>query len=181
MVFCTIFVISRLCYVQAFLTRVASNPIGARDIVSLNALNYLAQCSFIEMRPSYHGDGYHMTDHVTSGFIPTSFDRYRQLFLPLLKFLIALLTCPGSHHKEACIQVASFIALHSEVFAAVLKEHLHASVDTMATLEELSLVTAVVSHSGVGEYNNIMQGVSRLKTIKLVEMLQSWTFYTFCW
>ena len=48
------------------------------------------------------------------------------------------------------MQVASFIALHSEVFAAVLKEPLHASVDTMSTLQELSLVTAVISHSGIG-------------------------------
>ena len=85
-----------------------------------------------------------------SGFIPTSYDRYRQLFLPLLKFLVALLTCPGPHHKEVCMQVTSFIALHSEVFAAVLKEPLHASIDTMATLQELSLVTAVISHSRVG-------------------------------
>ena len=91
-----------------------------------------------------------MAGHMTSGFVPTSFDRYQQLFLPLLKFLIALLTCPGAHHKEACAQVASFIAVHSEVFAAVLKEPLHASVDTSATLQELSLVTAVISHSGVG-------------------------------
>ena len=136
---------------QAFLTRVASSPVGARDIVSLNALNYIAQCSFIEMRPSYYGDSYNMDGHMTSGFIPTSFDRYRQLFLPLLKFLIALLTCPGAHHKEACVQVASFIALHSEVFAAVLKEPLHVSMDTMATLQELSLVTAVISHSGIGK------------------------------
>ena len=89
--------------------------------------------------------------HMTSPFILTSFDRYHQLFLPLLKFLIALLTCPGAHHKEACVQVASFIALHSEVFAAVLKEPLHASVDTMSTLQELSLVTAVISHSGIGK------------------------------
>ena len=103
------------------------------------------------MRPSYPGDSYHMGSHVTSGFVPTSNDRYRQLFLPLLKFLIALLTCPGAHHKEACLQVASFIAIHSEVFAAVLKEPLHTSMDTMATLRELSLVTAVISHSGVGE------------------------------
>jgi hypothetical protein len=138
-----------MVYLQAFLTRVASNPIGARDIVSLNALNYIAQCSFIEMRPSYYGDS--MGGHMTSPFIPTSFDRYRQLFLPLLKFLIALLTCPGAHHKEACVQVASFIALHSEVFAAVLKEPLHASMDTMSTLQELSLVTAVISHSGIGK------------------------------
>ena len=103
------------------------------------------------MRPSYYGDSYNMGERMTSEFIPTSFDRYRQLFLPLLKFLIALLTCPGPHHKEACIQVASFIALHSEVFAAVLKEPIHASMDTMATLQELSLVTAVISHSGIGK------------------------------
>ena len=67
--------------------------------------------------------------HMTSPFIPMSFDHYCQLFLSLLKFLITFLTCPGAHHKEASVQVASFIALHSEVFAAVLKEPLHASMD----------------------------------------------------
>ena len=108
------------------------------------------------MRPSYYGDSYYGGVDMTSGFIPSSFDRYRQLFLPLLKFLVALLTCPGPHHKEACVQVASFIAVHSEVCAAVLKEPLHASVDAMATLQELSLVTAVISHSGVGEYSMCM-------------------------
>ena len=150
---------------------------GARDLVSLNALNYLAQCSFIEMRPTFHGDIYHMGDHMTSEFVPTSFDRYRQLFLPLLKFLIALLTCPGTHHKEACVQVASFIAIHSEVFAAVLKEPLIASMDTMATLQELSLVTAVISHSGIGEflYDEVVQHVVNNYSVALE------TPQTFAW
>ncbi len=45
--------------------------------------------------------------------------------------------------------MTELIGSHSEVFASVLKEQ-HRVV-TMATLQELALVTAVIGHSDVGE------------------------------
>ncbi len=47
-------------------------------------------------------------------------------------------------------QITSLIGAHSDVFAAILKEN-HPVV-TMATLQELALVTAVIGRSGVGEW-----------------------------
>ena len=92
----------------------ANNLFGGRELVSLNAVNYLSQCQFIDNRPSYHGNtgGFHGNGNLIGpasndiGFVPSVTDRYRQSFLPLLKFLLALLTSPGSHHKEACTQVS---------------------------------------------------------------------------
>ena len=91
-----------------------------------------------------------MASQHSHGFIPSVSDRYRQLLFPVLKLLLALLTCPGSHHIELATQVTSLIGAHSDVFAAILKEQ-HAVV-TMATLQELALVTAVIANSGVGMF-----------------------------
>lgn len=142
---------------QAFLTQVARNPLGARELTSINAINYLSQCQFIDLRPSNHGNS-HVMGLQSHGFIPSVGDRYRQVLFPVLKFMLALLTCPGSHHGELSTQITSLIGAHSDVFAAILKEQ-HAAV-TMAMLKELSLVTAVIGHSGVGQLYNY--GISRM-------------------
>ncbi len=137
---------------QAFLTQVANNPLGARELTSSKALNYLSQCKFIDLRPSHHGNlnNSMLTQH-SQGFIPSVVDRYRQLLFPVLKLMLALLTCQGSHHAELSAQVIALIGAHSDVFAAILKEQ-HTVVVTMETLQELALVTAVIGHSGVGAY-----------------------------
>ena len=85
----------------------AKDSFGGRELVSLNALNYLSQCKFIDSRPGHHdGAGYYSNSR-QEGFVPSVNDRYRQAFLPLLKFLLALLTSSGAHHKEACAQVSN--------------------------------------------------------------------------
>lgn len=156
---------------QAFLTRVANSQFGGSELVSLNAVNNLSQCQFIDNRPG-HTDDFHGNDP-QGGFVPSVHNRYRQSLLPLLKFLLALLASPGTHHKEACTQVSpthmlalenkslklhvifcfqvtDLIGVHSDVFATILKEQ-HQIV-TMATLQELALVTAVIGHSDVGKF-----------------------------
>ena len=61
-----------------------------------------------------------------------------------------LIVCGVDTYKLFLLpQATALIATHSDVFAAVLKEQ--PPVVTMATLQELSLVTAVICHSGVGE------------------------------
>ena len=140
---------------QAFLTRVADKPVGARELTSINAVNYLSQCGFIDMRPSHHSNS-HYGDYVTQsshGFIPSILERYRQLLFPLLKFLFALLTCPGPHHKEVVGQVTALIGAHSDVFAAVLKEDFSSL--TCSCLHELALITGLIALSGVGTYVHV--------------------------
>ena len=51
--------------------------------------------------------------------------------------------------KYLLLQVTSLIGAHTDTFTAILKSH-RGSV-SMATLEELSLVTGVIGHSGVGQ------------------------------
>ena len=46
--------------------------------------------------------------------------------------------------------MTDLIGAHSDVFATILKEQ--RQVATMATLQELALVTAVIGHSDVGEF-----------------------------
>ncbi|XP_064397234.1 nuclear pore complex protein Nup205-like isoform X2 [Halichondria panicea] len=167
---------------MAFLTRVAKDAYGGRELVTLNAVNYLSQCKFIDNRPSYHDNaGYYGNSQSIGqdGFVPSVSDRYRQAFLPLLKFLLALLTSPGAHHKEACAQVTDLIGSHSEIFATVLKEQ-H-QVVTMATLQELALVTAVIGHSDVGhDWSSQMatpigSGLVRLQRLMLTLLPQYWS------
>ena len=54
-----------------------------------------------------------------------------------------------SHSRSLSQKVTSLIGAHSDIFAAILKSQ-RVSV-TVATLEELSLVTGVIGHSGVGQ------------------------------
>lgn len=138
---------------QAFLTRVADRLVGARELTSINAVNYLSQCCFIDLRPSHHVNSYHGDYHNQSsrGFIPSILERYRQLLFPLLKFLFALLTCPGPHHKEVVGQVTTLIGAHYDVFAAVLKEEFSGL--TINSLHELALVTGLIAQSGVGGWS----------------------------
>ena len=137
---------------QAFLTRLAHTPAGARELVSLNSILYISECRFIDKRPDYHSNGSPIGQSAilpstTAGFIPGISDRYRQIFLPLLKFVLALLTCPGPQQKEACSHVTTLIGAHSDIFAAVLKERRV----SMTALQELALVTAIIGHSRVGK------------------------------
>ena len=73
----------------------------------------------------------------------------RQMFLPVLKFLLALLTCPGPQQREASTQVTALIGAHSDLFATILRDHVHHI--SIATLHELALVTALISRSGIGK------------------------------
>ena len=138
---------------QAFLTRVADRVVGANELASIGAVNYLSQCRFIDLRPSHQSNSFYGDSSYYSqssrGFIPTILERYRQLLFPLLKFLLALLTCPGPHHKKVVSQVTALIEAHSDVFAAVLKEEVTGL--TISSLQELALVTALIAQSGVGE------------------------------
>ena len=66
---------------QAFLTRIAHNPTGARELISLNSLVYLSECHFVDRRPDYHGNGHAIVPssslHSTAaGFVPTVSARY---------------------------------------------------------------------------------------------------------
>ena len=152
-VFIILFPSLLLSPVKAFLTRVAHTTAGARELVAQNSLLYLSECKFIDMRPDHHSNsnligGPFGAASVKAGFIPSISDRYRQIFLPFLRFVLALLTCPGPQQSEACAQVTTLIGAHSEVFAAVLKDHHSVS---MASLQELVLVTGIIGHSKVGK------------------------------
>ena len=57
--------------------------------------------------------------------------------------------CETVSQISLLLQVTSLIGAHTNTFTAILKSH-RGSV-SMATLEELSLVTGVIGHSGVGQ------------------------------
>ena len=85
----------------------------------------------------------------TSSYMRCLNPPYRQMFLPVLKFLLALLTCPGPQQREASTQVTALIGAHSDLFATILRDHVHHI--SIATLHELALVTALISRSGIGK------------------------------
>jgi nuclear pore complex protein Nup205 len=137
---------------MALLTRLAQTPAGSRELLAANCIGYLAQCHFIDLRPDHHGDQLlpgNLIDPSGGGFVPAVGDRYRQLLVPLLKLLLTMLTCPGAQRSEVKSQVTSLIGAHTDTFTSILKNH-RGSV-SMAALEELSLVTGVIGHSGVGQ------------------------------
>ncbi|CAI8023964.1 Nuclear pore complex protein Nup205 [Geodia barretti] len=139
---------------MALLSRLAQTPAGSRELLAANCISYIAQCRFIDLRPDHHDkhtSGLHgnVFDPSGTGFVPSVGDRYRQLLLPLLKLLLTMLTCPGAQRSEVKSQVTSLIGAHSDTFTSILKSH--RGPVSVATLEELSLVTGVIGHSGVGQ------------------------------
>ena len=57
--------------------------------------------------------------------------------------------------------MTDLIGAHSDIFATILKEQ--RQVATMATLQELALVTAVIGHSDVGEFPTVFLGLPKSK------------------
>jgi len=76
--------------------------------------------------------------------IPSALSRYQQIIFPVLKLCQAIMASLGSENRSAATQVLHFITAHE----CIVRVGLHFSnLFTLAGLQELSLLTGVISRS----------------------------------
>ena len=99
---------------MALFTRIAQSFEGAKVLLQAGLLSRLAECAFLDQRPEQeraalssglYGYDQDMSDVLQDSFVPSVIERYRQLLMPALKVVQAILTSLGSQHKEASVKV----------------------------------------------------------------------------
>ncbi|KAH9505618.1 hypothetical protein Btru_056038 [Bulinus truncatus] len=127
---------------MSLLTRVAETQEGARILLHGGALEKLASCSFLSLRPEM--DEFHQTDD-EDDLLPSPMARYHLLLFAVLRFCLALLTSLGGENKEAATQVMLLIISHGDVFTSILRSRKPTLTEPF--LLELSLTTAVIARA----------------------------------
>ncbi|KAM9311505.1 nuclear pore complex protein Nup205 [Gastrophryne carolinensis] len=129
---------------MAFLTRVAKSQQGALELLRCGVIIRLAQCQVYDMRPDIDQHGpFGLRE--TPVFIPAPLERYRQILLPALQLCQAILTSSTAQHLQAAGQVFQFLVAHSDVIQAILRSQ----EGSLGSLQELSLLTGLISKAGL--------------------------------
>ncbi|KAJ2355950.1 hypothetical protein GGF43_002377 [Coemansia sp. RSA 2618] len=126
---------------MAFFIRLAQRQDGADKLIENGVLDVLADCSFLDMRPSASSDATGFAD----AFIPARAERFHQLLMPALDLVLALAAKIGRDNVTVWMKVARFVSQHHGVLEAVLKETaLPAHPLSMALLAEAKAASALV-------------------------------------
>uniref|UniRef100_A0A8B9L6N0 Nucleoporin 205 n=1 Tax=Astyanax mexicanus TaxID=7994 RepID=A0A8B9L6N0_ASTMX len=129
---------------MALLTRVAKTAQGAVELLCCGLVAQLVECRVFHMLPENDSlRVYGQRD--PSGFIPSPLERYRQILLPTLRLLQVILTSTTTHHQQGAAQVLQWLIVHSDTIQSILR-----SQDvSMGSLQELSLLTAIISKTAL--------------------------------
>uniref|UniRef100_A0A4W4E6A7 Nucleoporin 205 n=1 Tax=Electrophorus electricus TaxID=8005 RepID=A0A4W4E6A7_ELEEL len=129
---------------MALLTRVAKSAQGAVELLSCGLVSQLAECQVFHMLPE--NDSLRVLgQRDPSGFIPSPLERYRHILLPTLRLLQVILTSTTTQHQQGAAQVLQWVIVHSDTIQSILR-----SQDvSMGSLQELSLLTAIISKAAL--------------------------------
>ncbi|KAF6030553.1 NUP205 [Bugula neritina] len=126
---------------MSLLSRLAMTAQGASALLNSGLMMRLAECSVYDAKPNL-SHGLSAADSMDcEGFNPSVSSRYRQILLPCLKLCQTVLISLGTENENAADQVMKFIVAHGDVFHSTLRGQ---TVETCDSLEELSLLTAVL-------------------------------------
>uniref|UniRef100_A0A9J7WYH7 Nucleoporin 205 n=1 Tax=Cyprinus carpio carpio TaxID=630221 RepID=A0A9J7WYH7_CYPCA len=129
---------------MALLTRVAKTAQGAMELLRCGLVGQLVECQVFHMLPQNDPlRGFGQRD--PSGFIPSPLERYRQILLPTLRLMQVILTSTTTHHQQGAAQVLQWLIVHSDVIQSIL----HGQDMSMGALQELSLLTAIISKTAL--------------------------------
>ncbi|XP_016130113.1 nuclear pore complex protein Nup205 isoform X2 [Sinocyclocheilus grahami] len=129
---------------MALLTRVAKTAQGAMELLRCGLVGQLVECQVFHMLPQ--NDALRVFGRRDpSGFIPSPLERYRQILLPTLRLMQVILTSTTTHHQQGAAQVLQWLIVHSDVIQSIL----HGQDMSMGALQELSLLTAIISKTAL--------------------------------
>uniref|UniRef100_A0A1A7WZJ7 Nucleoporin 205 n=4 Tax=Iconisemion striatum TaxID=60296 RepID=A0A1A7WZJ7_9TELE len=127
---------------MALLTRVAKSGEGAVELLRCGLVAQLIECQVFDMVPE--SDSHRMMRD-PSGFIPSPLDRYRQILLPTLRLFQVILTSTSINHQQGAAQVLQWLIIHADTVQSLLRcQEL-----TMGALQELSLLTGIISKTAL--------------------------------
>ncbi|XP_067276306.1 nuclear pore complex protein Nup205 isoform X1 [Pseudorasbora parva] len=129
---------------MALLTRVAKTAQGAMELLRCGLVSQLVDCQVFHMLPQ--NDALRVFgQRDPSGFIPNPLERYRQILLPTLRLMQVILTSTTTQHQQGAAQVLQWLIVHSDVIQSIL----HGQDMSMGALQELSLLTAIISKTAL--------------------------------
>ncbi|KAF4101210.1 nuclear pore complex protein Nup205 isoform X1 [Onychostoma macrolepis] len=129
---------------MALLTRVAKTAQGAMELLRCGLVGQLVECQVFHMLPQ--NDALRVFgQRDPSGFIPSPLERYRQILLPTLRLMQVILTSTTTQHQQGAVQVLQWLIVHSDVIQSIL----HGQDMSMGALQELSLLTAIISKTAL--------------------------------
>ncbi|KAK7151895.1 hypothetical protein R3I94_008282 [Phoxinus phoxinus] len=128
----------------ALLIRVAKTAQGAMELLRCGLVSQLVECQVFHMLPQ--NDALRVFgQRDPSGFIPNPLERYRQILLPTLRLMQVILTSTTTQHQQGAAQVLQWLIVHSDVIQSIL----HGQDMSMGALQELSLLTAIISKTAL--------------------------------
>ena len=131
---------------MAFFTRLASTLSGAELLLESGLMVRLAEMKVFSARPesAFPLISQQEANNDNDANTMSTMDIFHQIFFPALRLCEALLACLGPQNLSAASHVRHFIKGNENIFRAILHPPTHESLN-MAGLEELSLVTGVLS------------------------------------
>ncbi|KAJ2883527.1 hypothetical protein FB639_002152, partial [Coemansia asiatica] len=130
---------------MAFFLRLAQRQEGAEKLMENGILDVLADCSFLDLKPSVSGDNSGASANYADAFIPARAERYHQLLMPALNLLLALVTRIGRDNQTLWLKAARFVSQHFGVLESILKEAaIPANPLSIALLTEAKAISALV-------------------------------------
>lgn len=126
------------------LVRVASNPVGAELLLQAGLMARLAEFSVLDLRPD--PDSSLLRGGEEEG---GSLHKYQSVLFPVLRLCQAVLASLGADNVSAAAQTVQFLTGHEEVVSQVLRGSAARASLHPLLLQELALLTAVVSRAAV--------------------------------
>uniref|UniRef100_A0A668A7E8 Nucleoporin 205 n=1 Tax=Myripristis murdjan TaxID=586833 RepID=A0A668A7E8_9TELE len=140
---------------MALLTRVAKTGQGAVELLRCGLVSQLMECQVFDMIPDSDA---HRVMRDQSGFIPSPLDRYRQILLPTLRLFQVILTSTTTNHQQGAAQVLQWLIVHADTIQSLLRcQEL-----SMRALQELSLLTGIISKTALPVKSNPISNLSSL-------------------
>ncbi|RXN13415.1 nuclear pore complex protein Nup205 [Labeo rohita] len=147
---------------MALLTRVAKTAQGAMELLRCGLVGQLVECQVFHMLPQ--NDALRVFgQRDPSGFIPSPLERYRQILLPTLRLMQVILTSTTTQHQQGAVQVLQWLIVHADVIQPIL----HGQDMSMGALQELSLLTAIISKTALPGALEIGQEINSAALMEL--------------
>jgi len=142
-----------LCVFEAklgLLARVAARPQGAELLLQAGLMARLAEFSVLDLRPE--PDAAFLLQKATTEegdetAGSAALSRYHSILFPVLRLCESVLASLGSENRSAAAQSLHFLTGHEEVVALILRGSTARASLAPALLQELALLTAVVSRA----------------------------------
>lgn len=128
---------------MALLTRLASTATGSEMLLESGVLVKFSEMAVFSSRPETSATTFEAMNEADQ-LIPSPLSRYQQIIFPVLKLCQAIMASLGSENRSAAAQVLHFVTAHE----CIVRVGLHYSnLFTLSGLQELSLLTGVISRS----------------------------------